>query len=329
MNRRWIIQGGLAIAASGLISACVGARSQPQLARPFRIAYLLSGSLDSSAASLEAFRQGMRDLGYAEGQDYTLEIRAADGRDEHLPALAAEVVKLDPRLILTGGREAIGALRDATSTVPIVFASAGDPVAEGFVESIARPGGNATGLTLGTGNVYPKRLQLLKEVVPGLSRVAVLRSQGSSRDYENIVDAGAMMGIEVLTLALSGPDDFDLVATVALDGHADGLIVITDAIFMALAPRIVAFAAVNRLPAMYGTSTYMRAGGLMFYGVNIPENYRRAAAHVDRILKGANPAEIPVEQPTKFDFAVNLQVARALGLTIPQSVLSQATEIIQ
>ncbi len=329
MNRRQLIQGGLALAGAGLIGACAGLSSRTRPVRLYRIAYLVSGSFDSSAASLEAFRQGMHDLGYAEGQDYALEIRAADGRDEHLPGLAAELVASNPRLILTGGREAIGALRGATSTVPIVFASAGDPVAEGFVESLARPGGNASGLTLGTGNVYPKRLQLLKEVVPKLSRVAVLRSQGSSRDYENIVDAAQVMGIQVLTLALSGTDDFDSVASAALDGHADGLIVITDAIFMALAPRIVAFAAVNRLPAMYGTNTYMRAGGLMFYGVNISENYRRAAVHVDRILKGANPAEIPVEQPTKFDFAINLQVARALGLTIPQSVLSQATEIVQ
>ena len=217
---------------------------------------------------------------------------------------------------------------EATSTIPIVFAAAADPVAERFVASMAQPGGNITGLTNNAGTEYAKRLQLLKEVHPGLSRVAVLWSQGAGRGLEDVIAAARLLGVHVLPLELRGADDFDTVSAGAIVQSADGLLVITDALFMSLAPRIVAFAEMNRLPAVYGTSTYMRAGGLMFYGVNIPENYRRAATHVDRILKGANPGELPIEQPITFDFVVNLQAARTLGLTIPQSVLDQATEVI-
>ena len=329
-SRRRFLRVSLALAGVGLLVGCGRAPAPPASSpRPTRIGFLSPSSADLAAPNIEAFRQGLRELGYVEGQDVALEVRVADGRDELLPGLAAELVGLSVDVILTGGREAIHAAKRATRTVPIVFAAVGDPVADGLVESLARPGGNATGLTIRAGEEYAKRLQLLKEAVPGLSRVAVLGNERTVREFGETEAAARALALQVLPLELASPDDLDAVMAAAVAGRPDGLLVITDAVFQPIAPRIVALAAHHRLPAMYGTSTYARAGGLFTYGVRIPENYRRAAVYVDKILKGTPPADLPVEQPTTFDFVINLKAADAIGLAIPRSVLAQATEIIQ
>ena len=217
----------------------------------------------------------------------------------------------------------------ATSTIPIVFATTGDPVGEGLVASLARPGGNVTGLLNRAGEEYAKRLQILRETVPGLARLAILTPRRGVSEVAEIETLARTQGLEPLVLELSRPDDFDAVLGRAIVERADGLLVYTDALFQSLAPRIVAFAEQHRLPAIYGTSTYALAGGLLTYGVRITENWRRAATVVDKILRGAKPADLPVEQPTTFDYIVNLRTARAIGLTIPESVLLQATEVVE
>jgi putative ABC transport system substrate-binding protein len=272
--------------------------------------------------------------GYREGPDYVLELRHAEGRNERLPALAEELVRLNVDVILTSGLAAIGAARQATTTIPIVFAAAGDPVGAGLVASLARPGGNATGLSLVAGDEAAKRLELLKEAVPGLSRVAVLwnpstvapRPQGQFAQTEVAAQA---LGLQVLSLPLGSPGDLDSVQAAAIAGGADGLILVTGAGSATHVPQVAAFAAENRLPGISQEAGFARAGGLMEHGPNITENYRRAAYYVDRILKGAQPADLPVERPMRYDFIINAKTAQALGLTIPPHVLLQATEVIQ
>jgi putative ABC transport system substrate-binding protein len=329
-TRRCFLEATLALAVIWLLAGC-GVLPPPARTpvQSHRIGFLAAGSVASAVPGLEAFRQGLSELGYVEGRDVVIEVRAAEGREERLGELATELVDLDVDVVLTGGSEAVRAALQATTTIPIVFATSGDPVAEGLIESLARPGRNATGLTLQAGEEYPKRLQLLKEAFPSTARVGVLwnpRRPGPARETEAAAQA---LGVQVLSLELSSPDDLDRVMAAAIIGRADSLMVVTDAVLQPLAPQIVSFAARNRLPAMYGTSTYARAGGLLTYGVNIPGNYRRAATIVDKILNGANPGDLPVQQPTRFDFTVNLKTAGELGLAIPPSVLAQATEVIQ
>ncbi len=256
-------------------------------------------------------------------------MRAADGRAERLRELATELLGLNVEVILTGGREAIRAAREATTTQPIVFASTSDPVAEGFVESLVRPAGNTTGLTLEAGDEDAKRVELLRETVPGVSRPAILWSPRVAREFRRAEAAALSYGMEVVSLDLQNPDQLDMLFRSANNRSADALIVIADALFMPLAPQIVGFAAQDRLPAMYPTSTYAVAGGLMTYGASIPGNYRRAATYVDKILKGAKPGDLPVERPSKYDFIINLKAAHSIGLTMPRSTLVQATQIFE
>lgn len=287
------------------------------------------GSQESTAVNLEALGRGLAELGYVEGATYVVEARYGDGREERYPELAAELVRLDMDVIVTGGSAAIRALGQATATIPIVFAATADPVADGVVASLARPGGNITGLTTYAGEEHAKRLELLKDAVPSVSRVAVLWNQSAVRNFRDTEAAARGLGVEILSLELRSPDEIETVLARAITGRADGLLIVGGTALGFVAPRIAALAAQHRLPAMYSNSPFADAGGLMIYAANAPENYQRAAAYADKILKGAKPGDLPVEQPSRFDFVVNLNTAQALGVTIPQSVLAQATEIIQ
>ncbi len=330
-TRRQFVGSGLTLAGLGLLAGC-GVLSAPpaQRARPRRIGMLIIGGPVSHGPLRDAFRQGLQELGYVEGGDVVLEERYAEGREERLPALAAELVQLDVDLILTHAAAGIRAAGQATSTIPIVFATASaDPVADGLVASLARPGGNMTGLTILAGEEHAKRLQLLKEAFPNLSRVAVLRPQSNPNAHRETAGAAQTLGVQVLSLELRSPDELDAVLAGVSNSPVDGLVVTSGPVFTFLAPRIVVWATEHHLPAMYGASTFVESGGLMVYAANNQENWRRAAGYVDRILKGASPAALPVEKPTKFDFVVNLRAAQAIGLTIPQTILAQATEIIQ
>jgi putative ABC transport system substrate-binding protein len=329
--RRRLIRGSVALAGLGLLSGCslpFGLSAQP--APPRRIGFLVNGNPTSNAATLEVFRQGLVELGYVEGRDVAFEVRYVEGREDRLPELSAELVDLPVDVIVLSAAAAIRAAQRATSTIPIVFASAGiDPVADGFVASLARPGGNITGLTLYAGEEHAKRLQLLKEAVSGLSRVAIPWNQSGVGFLRESEVAAQAIGVEVVPLEVRSPDEIESTLDGATVGQADGLMVTGGPVFSFLASRIVAWAAAHRLPAIYAVSNFVGAGGLMTYAASLPANYRRAAIYVDKILKGAKPGDLPVERPTTFDFVVNLKAAQALGLTIPPSVLQQATEILQ
>ena len=331
MHRRSFLWGSLAVAGAGLLGGC-GSPSLParrSSAVP-RVGWL-GGSSEGSRATLAAFRQGLRDLGYAEGDNIALELRFTEGGEERLPELAAELVGLPAEVIVTTGSPAGLAAKRTTANIPIVAIS-GEPVETGLVASLARPGGNITGLSLlPAGGLEGKRLELLKEIMPGLARVAILGNTDNAAHTLNLEDsrvAGRQLGIGVQALRVRSGEDLESVLGAALKLGAEGLFVRNDPLTAALRPPILAFVAEHRLP-LVGERPFVEGGGLLSYGVNVPAVFRRAAAYVDKILKGTSPADLPVEQPTTFDFILNLKTAQALGLTIPQSVLQQATEAIQ
>lgn len=329
-SRRAFVQGSLVLAGLGLLTGCNATLRLPSLpARLHHIGCLVSGALASNLGNLEAFRHGMRELGYVEGKHFATEIRSAEGRPEPLHELATELVRAKVDLILTSGNDSVRTVQQVTNTVPIVFASASDPVENGLVDSLARPGGNATGLTQEAGDESAKRLELLKQAVPGLSRVVALWSQPAMRRLGQTEIAARELGLEILPLELQNPDDVASVLASATAWRADGLIAVGGGRLGAVSPQIVNFAAQHRLPAIYFQGTFTSAGGLMVFGPSASDNYRLAASFVDKILKGVSPADLPVQRPTMFDFVVNLKAAHAIGLTIPLSVLQQATEIIQ
>jgi putative ABC transport system substrate-binding protein len=332
-QRRRLVQGSLGLIGLGLLAGCrIPVGPSAQRSGPYRVGCLESATPPSAGGSLEAFRQGLREHGYVEGQQVILEVRYSEGRDERLPELAAELVHLHVDVILAGGGASgatVRAARQATSTIPIVFVNVVDPVASGLVESLARPGGNVTGLTQSAGQESAKRLQLLKEVWPSLSRVAVWGQQSLQSTFRETEVAAQALGLEVLSLVLSGPDDLGAVQASTITGRADGLLGLPGPLLPQLKPQILDFTARHRLPAMYAQNSWARDGGLMNYGPRQGENYRRAAYYVDRILKGAKPADLPIEQPSRYEFSINLRTAHVLGLTVPQSVLQQATEVIQ
>jgi len=336
-GRRRFLQDGLGVGGLALLAGCglLPPRAQPPT-RVARIAWLgLLRSDDPAFARLfEAFRQGLRELGWVEGQNVALDFRFAEGRFDRLPALAGELVRLQPDVLVAGGgKPTLQAALDATGTIPIVVPSyGGDPAADGLVASLARPGGNVTGLSNNAPELSGKRLELLKAVVPGLSRVAVLWNAANPTtavDWSETQAAAQVLGVKLLALAVRGPDDFAGAFEAAIAEAPDGLIALQDVITYAHRTRIIEFAAKNRLPAMYSGKEWADDGGLLAYGPNLPDLYRRAATYVDKILKGTDPAELPIERPTTFDFIVNLRTATAAGLTIPQEVLMQATEVIQ
>jgi putative ABC transport system substrate-binding protein len=319
--------------AGVLLTAPLAAEAQ-QAAKIARIGYL-TGSLATGAHLHEAFRQGLRDLGYVEGRNVVIEYRSAEGKYERLPALAADLVALKVDVIVVTSTPAALAAKQATRTIPIVLAWAGDPVGSGLVTSLARPGGNVTGLSMLAPELVGKRLELLTQAVPGVSRVAALWHPGdlperTEKDMLKEADVAARaLGVRLQVVEARGPEDFDRAFSDMTRARADAVIVQSTNVFFIERRRLVDLAAKNRLPAMYLTREFVDAGGLMSYGPNVPDLFRRAATYVDKILKGATPGDLPVEQPTKFELVINLKAAKALGLTIPPSLLQRADEVIQ
>jgi putative tryptophan/tyrosine transport system substrate-binding protein len=296
-----------------------------------RIGWLSPASAAEGLPNLEALRAGLRELGYVESQNITIETRWADGRSERLPQLAAELVRLSVDVLCASGSPASLAAKHATSTIPIVFANVAFPDQTGLVASYPRPGGNITGVAF-IGPEYGKRLELLKEARPGLSRVALIYNPDNPASVLALKETqrwATDMKVRLEPHNFRGPQDFEAVFGAIAGKRPDALMTTADPLIASYRTRIVGFAAKNRLLSMYPTRDFVAAGGLMFYGGSIPEMYRRAAVYVDRILKGAKPSDLPVEQPTKLDMVINLRAAKALGLAIPQSVLIRADEVIQ
>ncbi|HEV2056385.1 MAG TPA: ABC transporter substrate-binding protein [Methylomirabilota bacterium] len=319
--------------AGGLLAAPLGAEAQ-QAGKVWRIGLLGGYSPTSKEAShlWEGFFQGLRELGYVEGQNILIEGRWYGDQTERLPALAAELVRLKVDVIVAGAVPAPEAAQRATSTIPIVIMTHPDPVGSGLVASLARPGRNVTGLSLLTPELVGKRLQLLKEAVPGISRVAVLSDPTNPAQALLLREAevaARSLKVQLQVLEARAPSDFASTFSAMTKDRAGALITLGANMFFAHRTRIVELAAQSRLPALYGQKEFAEAGGLMAYGANTRENFRRAATYVDKILKGAKPADLPVEQPTKFELVINLKTAKALGLTIPPSLLQRADKVIQ
>jgi putative ABC transport system substrate-binding protein len=298
-----------------------------------RIGLLSAGSPLSDHVYVEAFQQGLRALGYVEGQNMVIEYRYAEGQAEQLPELEAELVRLEVEVIVAAGAPTIRAAQHATRTIPIVMAGTADAVAQGFIASLARPGGNITGLS-GLGlELHGKRLEILKETVPQSARIAVLMNPASpyhASRIHNLTAAAQRLGVHLHVVELRRAEELDSAFAAMAQARADALLVVEDALLLSrLHGRTVDLAATHRLPAMYDRRQSVKAGGLMSYGRNLPESSRRAATYVDKILKGATPADLPVEQPTTFELVINLKTAKALGITIPPTLLFQADEVIQ
>jgi ABC-type uncharacterized transport system substrate-binding protein len=319
-----------------LLVVSLAAEAQP-VKKVQRLGILLFASpeLPLPRALLGVFRQELRALGYIEGQHIALEYRWAEGRDERFPDLAAELVRLDPVVIVATGTPAALAAQHATTTIPIIVTAMADPVRDGLVASLARPGGNITGSTFLGPELVPKRLEFLKEAVPGASRVAVLwhpgvYGEGTMHDMVQETEVAAQrLGVQLQLLGAEGPNDFDRAFAAMSSGRADALIVFPSPMLYREHRRIVELATKNRLPTMYAFREAVEAGGLMAHGASLPDLYRRAATYVDKILKGAKPVDLPVEQPTKFELVINLKTAKALGITMPPSLLVLADEVIQ
>ena len=297
-----------------------------------RIGFLGSTGATAAPQVVEAFRQGLRELGYVEGQNVAIEYRWAEGRYERFPALAAELVRLKVDVIVTGSVPGAQAAQHATWTIPIVMAVAADPVAAGVVASLARPGGNITGLSSMAPDLVGKQLELLKEVVPRLSRVALLwnpANASSAPQLREAEGAARVLRVRLQPLEVRGPDDFESAFAAMTRERVGGLLVLNDPILLAHRARVADLAVKSRLPAVSALREHPEAGGLMAYGPNLTDMYRRAATYVDKILKGAKPADLPVEQPTRFELVINLKTAKALGLTVPQSVLFRADHVIK
>jgi putative ABC transport system substrate-binding protein len=328
MTRRRVIRGTVALAGLGLLAACDRLPGQAPPKVP-RVGHLSNGPVQEAFS--EAFGQGLRDHGYVEGQSVLFEARYADGKEERLGDLAAELVRLPVDVIVTLGSPTAEAVRRATETIPIVAIS-GQQVQTGLVSSLARPSGNLTGLTLTFEGLRGKKMELLKEAVPGVTRLAVLgvaNNAAHAVSLKEVQEAAQKLAMEVQFLEMRGPEDFEGIFAAGAAWGANGLFVQDDPSLFVHRARIIELAARDRLPTIYGRREWVDQGGLMVQGVNFPDVFRRAAGYVDKILKGANPADLPIEQPSKFDVVINLKTAQALGLTIPPSVLQQATEIIQ
>ncbi len=296
-----------------------------------RIGWLSPASAADGLPNLDALRAGLRELGYVEGRSITIEARWADGRSDRLPQLAAELVRLAVDVVCTAGSQASVAAKQATSTIPIVFSNVAFPDKSGLVASYPRPGGNITGVAF-IGPEYGKRLELLKAVRPRLSRVALIYNPdnpGSVLALQETQRWATDMKVRLEPHKFRGPHDFENVFRAIAGKRPDAIMTTADPLIASYRTRIVDFAAKNRLPSMYPSREFVEAGGLMFYGGSVPEMYRRAAAYVDRILKGSKAADLPVEQPIKFDMVINLKTAKTLGLTMPQSLLLRADEVLQ
>lgn len=296
-----------------------------------RIGFISTSTTSVSSPFLAALRQGLSDLGYVEGKSIVIEYRFARHRDE-LPAMAADLVKLPVNVMVGGGSEGIRAAKNATSTIPIVMTNSGDALTEGFVASLSRPGGNITGLTQISPELAGKRLEILKEAVPRLRRVAVLwhpLHPNTPTTFKETQHAAEKLGLRVQSLAVNDERDLMRAFEKATSERAEGLVVLRDPFMVKHRLLIADVAAKKRLPAIYEASDFVEAGGLMMYGPNFAELYRRSAGYIDKILKGANPGNLPVEQPSKFSLVINMKIAKAMGLTIPPSLLLRADRVIE
>jgi putative ABC transport system substrate-binding protein len=300
-----------------------------------RIGFLATGSVEQTRASLEAFHQGLREYGYIDGQNILVEVRAADLKVERFPALASELVRLNVDLIVASNSLAARAAQQATTTIPIVVPVMGDPVGDGLVASLPRPGGNITGLTFLGPQLVPKRLALLKEALPTASRVAALWHPGAygARTMDDMMneaqEAAQKLGVHLRLVAVHGPDELDGAFSTIAGERVDALLLFPSPMLFNDRKRIVDFAAEHRLPMMAMGKEFVQLGGFMSYGSDISNLNRRCAAYVDKILKGAKPADLPVEQPTKFELFINLKTAKILGLEVPSSLLARAEEVIE
>jgi len=320
---------GFALSAV-LFALCLSAEAQ-QPARIPRIGILLGASASSLSARVEAFRQRLRERGYVEGKNIVIEYRYAEGKRERLPDLAAELVRLKVDVIVTYGAGILAA-KKASRTIPIVFGAAADPVGSGFVSSLARPGGNITGLSLMAPDLNGKRLELLKEAVPEAARVAFLWQSGAIRGNLPLTDlepAAKALRVKLLSLEVRSLDDFESAFARAKKERAQALIATPGSLIATQQRQVLDFAAKNRLPAMYPDSEWVDAGGLMSYGPSQTDQWRRAADFVDKILKGTKPADLPVEQPMKFEFVINLKSAKQIGVTVPPNVLVRSDRVIR
>jgi len=298
-----------------------------------RIGYLRATSPSDRPSQLDAFRQGLRELGWSEGRNIVIDYRYAEGRFDRLPDLAADLVRLEVALIVSEGTQGVTAARNATGTIPIVMTTVRDPVGTGLIASLARPGGNVTGMSGSAGlEIVAKQLELLKETVPEIRRVAILSNPANAYHQLAIREVNAAarsLGVQLQLLEARGPNEFDGAFAAMAKERVGALLVVSDTIFNNHRERLADLAARSRLPAAYGVRESVEAGGLMSYGASFLDLYRRSAAYVDKILKGAKPADLPVEQPTKFELVINLRTASALGLTVPPALLARADEVIE
>ena len=314
-----------------MLTIVSSAQAQQQTKIP-RIGFLCTTPLAAYSARIGTFRQGLRELGYVEGKNIVIEYRSAEGKSDQLAGLAAELVHLKVDLIVSSGPTATPAAKEATSTIPIVMGFDSDPVANRFADSLARPGRNITGLSTLYPEISGKQLELLKEIIPKLSRVAVFWAAVTSGDAQakkEAEPAAVALGIRLQFLEVRSPEDIETGFRAASKEHADGVLALPVPAFISQRRLATEFAAKSRLPAIYYAPEFVEDGGLMSYGVSIPDLFRRAATYVDKILKGAKPADLPVEQPTKFEFIINLKAAKQIGLTIPPDVLARADRVIR
>jgi putative tryptophan/tyrosine transport system substrate-binding protein len=315
-----------------LILATVHLVEAQQPSKVIRLGFLGATSASAEKSRIEAFRQGMRELGYVEDKNIVIEWRFAEGKFDRLPDLAAELVHLKVEVIVTTGPTSTRAAREATVTIPIVMGVHTDPVGSGFVASLARPGGNITGLSSLQPEISGKRLELLKETVPRLSRVAVFGTStgpGNAQALRETELAAGAFGVQLQYLDVLSPKDIETVFRSAIKGRADAVLLLASPVYVSHREQLAELAVKNRLPAIYNRPEYVEDGGLMSYGPSLDDLFRRAATYVDKILKGTKPGDIPVEQPIKFELVINLKAAKQIGLTIPPNVLARADKVIR
>ena len=326
MNRRAFVTG-----LGAVLAAPLAAEAQP-VGRMYRIGMLETVAPALNATNLDAFRQALGDLGYVERQNIVIEYRSADGLSERFDRLAAELVRVPVDVIVTRGTPAALAAKKATTTIPVVMASSGDPVGAGVVRSLARPGGNVTGLSALATEIQEKQLDLLRNLVPGIARVAFLFNMGNpvmTPQWKEAKDAARSLSIQPVLLDVRKREGLPRIFASGMESRVQGLVVGLDALTVAKARAIVELAASQRLPTIYPAREFIEVGGTMAYGASYADSYRRAAGFVEKILKGAKPADLPIEQPTKFELLINLKTAKALGVTIPRSLLLRADQVIE
>ena len=328
MNRR----GFISTVAGSLLVAPLALQAQP-IAKVYRIGFIVTATSNETAHLFKALSEGLRELGYVEGRNVVFERRFAEGRQERLPALAAELVRLKADILVTGSNPVIAAVKQATATIPVVMAVSRDPVGAKFIASLARPGGNITGLANDTApDIIGKNLALLKEAVPRISRVTYLWNPvppGAEASKNALESAARNLGVAFQSVEVRGHAELEGAFAAMVRERANGIVVAQDPVTFGSRSQVALLSARSRLPAVYGVREFAEAWGLMSYGPNIADQFRRAAIYVDKILKGAQPGDLPIEQPTKFELVINLKAAKALGLTLPPSLVQRADQVIE